>query len=151
MTDLHHYKACGLDNVWLVNGFEVRNSRYGETISYFDIDGLHAAIGRTIAGDNAPLAAKEFRFLRREMDLTQKLVSAYLGVTELTVGRWERGEVKITGPAAAALRTLYLGFCEHGAIKEAVGRLAQLDKTLETPGQRIFSVHADNWRFDEAA
>ncbi|MEO1657514.1 MAG: transcriptional regulator [Pseudomonadota bacterium] len=151
MTDLHHYKACGLDNVWLVNGFEVRNTTYGETVSYFDIDGLHSVIGKTIAKDTSPLSPKEFRFLRREMDLTQKSVAAIFEVAELTVGRWERGTTNIPGAAAAALRMLYLGFCDHGEIKDAVDRLAQLDKALETPEARIFAVHADNWRFDEAA
>ncbi|MBU0656550.1 MAG: hypothetical protein KJ914_15615 [Gammaproteobacteria bacterium] len=45
MSDLLHYQSCGLANVWLCNGFENKQTPYGEAVSIADVEGLHKAIG----------------------------------------------------------------------------------------------------------
>jgi transcriptional regulator with XRE-family HTH domain len=41
-----------------------------------------------------------FRRLRKRATLTQRALAGRLGVTENTVARWERGEMRITEPMA---------------------------------------------------
>jgi len=41
---MYHYTLCGLDNVWLENGYQVRETSYGQGISVHDVEGLHEVI-----------------------------------------------------------------------------------------------------------
>jgi DNA-binding transcriptional regulator YiaG len=104
-----HYTACGLDDVYLVNGF-TRETRDGEEfITIENLDGLWKAIGLYIVTTRKVLAPKEIRFLRDHMGLTQAQLGAHLRVSDQTVARWEKGETKcIPGPADFMLRVLFL-------------------------------------------
>src|SRR5437879_1240469 len=65
------YPDCGLDDVYLLNGYEVVKNDYGTGLVVNDTDGLRAAIARSLAARKKVLSGKEVRFLRKEMDLTQ--------------------------------------------------------------------------------
>ena len=52
------------------------------------------------------MKGQELRRLRQRMGLTQKQLGAELGVTENTVARWERDEMKMNEPAARLMRTI---------------------------------------------
>ena len=41
---MYHYTDGGLRNVWLVNGYEVRKTPFGEAVAFHDGDGLTQAI-----------------------------------------------------------------------------------------------------------
>jgi putative transcriptional regulator len=103
----YHYTESGLKSVWLANGFEIVASAKGTGVKIHDIDGLHAAIGRSIVERSKRLSGEAFRFLRTELLFSQARLAAMLVVKELTVGRWERDQVKIPAIFDAALRTLY--------------------------------------------
>lgn len=45
---MYHYTDGGLKNVWLVNGYTLREMPYGEGIAINDLDGLGAAFPATI-------------------------------------------------------------------------------------------------------
>lgn len=87
---MYHYKSCGLENIYLSNGYSVKDTPYGSAVSIEDIDGLHFAISRDILLQRAPLTGRQFRFLRKEQDLTQAEMASILGVTEQTVAAWEK-------------------------------------------------------------
>ena len=53
MTETYHYTECGLDSVYLVHGFELKDSR----LRIRDIEGLHCATG-AVAGVNKKKALK---------------------------------------------------------------------------------------------
>jgi DNA-binding transcriptional regulator YiaG len=53
-----------------------------------------------------PMKGAELRRLRKRMKLTQKELGEKLGVTENTVARWERDEVKISEVAARFARAI---------------------------------------------
>ena len=36
-----HYTSCGLQNIWLKNGYEVIETAYGKATSIHDVEGLH--------------------------------------------------------------------------------------------------------------
>ena len=48
----------------------------------------------------------ELRQIRTRLGLTQAKMAERLGVTQNTVARWERNEVRITGPMEKLIRLL---------------------------------------------
>ncbi len=54
----------------------------------------------------AQLPAATFRRYRVGLGLSQAALGRVLGVTALAVSRWERGDRKVPGPAATAVRLL---------------------------------------------
>ena len=74
----HHYIESGLDNIWLENGFTRHATAYGDGMSIHDTDGLLRVIGKWLIGLPTPLNGANLRFLRLEMDLTQKALGAVL-------------------------------------------------------------------------
>jgi DNA-binding transcriptional regulator YiaG len=103
-----HYTACGLDDVYLVNGF-TRETIDGEqftTIENMDI--LWKAIARHLVTKKKVLAPKEIKYLRGQMDLTQAELAHLVRVSDQTIARWEKGETSIQGPADFMVRVLYL-------------------------------------------
>lgn len=127
----HHYTESGLDNVWLMNGYKVHSTPYGEGISIHDTEGLHKAIGLQIVQYPSPIQGMELKFLRLEMDLTQKALGGLLNVDEQSVRRWEKARKKaINGAADRLLRALYTEYVEgaDGSVRRMVDRLAKLDQ-----------------------
>jgi DNA-binding transcriptional regulator YiaG len=105
-----HYTACGLDDVFLVNGFTRETIDGEEFIKVADLDGLWKAIGLRLVTTKKVMAPKEIRFLRTHMDMTQAQLGSLLRVSDQTVARWEKGETKLVpGPADFMLRVLFLG------------------------------------------
>jgi DNA-binding transcriptional regulator YiaG len=97
MKNWLHYTACGLDNVWLANGYTVKETKYGKGVSIDDVDGLHRLLATNLVEKAGLLTGKEFRFLRVHLGLTQQGVGKLLGdVSENAVSLWER---KDTVPA----------------------------------------------------
>lgn len=103
-----HYTDCGLDNVYLVSGYEIENTPYGEGISVKSLDQLHIAIGYNLSCQKKVLSSKELRFLRKQMNLTQSDLGKFLGLSSQQVARWEKGESDISGPADLLVRALFI-------------------------------------------
>jgi putative transcriptional regulator len=147
-TVVYHYTESGLDNVWLENGFTVENHpAYGELVSIADIDGLHRAIGRVIVNQVRSLNGAEFRFLRVELDMSQRALGAFLGVTDQAIAKWEKARAKpvINTSADRLLRTLYLARDAAGA--EIVGMIERLRDLDPVPPADLHMANADhNWR-----
>lgn len=105
---IYHYKSCGLDNVFLMNGFREEETEYGRAVAFSDIAGLHMAIALYIIRQDGKLSGKEFKFIRRELELTQEQLAKYLGVATQEINRWETAKNKINPAADRLLRLLYL-------------------------------------------
>jgi putative transcriptional regulator len=127
----YKYTESGLDNVYLVSGYEYADG--GKTVIIRDIDGLHRAIGEVLAKQRYRLTGDEFRFLRSELLLSQASLAKVLGVKELTIGRWERGESEIPVPAEVVVRMMFLqNLGEKGAeIKKLCERIADLEDEMD--------------------
>ncbi len=88
----YHYTECGLDNVYLINGFDEMEFD-GETVyAVHDTDGLHQVIGEGIINKTRLLSGQEIRFLRKEIGLSQKDLGKVLGKTDQTVANWEKNK-----------------------------------------------------------
>ncbi len=102
----YHYTLCGLDNIYLLNGYRIEATEYGETIAIEDADGLHRAIGKWIVRHASRLDGRQFRFLRKEMGYSQAQMAQMMAVDDQTVANWEK-EKSQSGPADRLMRVLY--------------------------------------------
>jgi DNA-binding transcriptional regulator YiaG len=75
-----------------------------------NINGLHHAIGLHIVENTNPMTGAEFRFLRKQMQLSQAELAKRLGVTDQTVANYEKGKSGKDGlgPADPYMRAIYL-------------------------------------------
>lgn len=76
----YHYTKSGLNNVYLLNGFEFVNTPYGKAKSVEDVEGLHKLIGSHLC-KKPHLTGAEFRFLIKEMGLSQSGLGKTFEVT----------------------------------------------------------------------
>lgn len=147
MTKHFHYTACGLDNVWLANGYEVKTTRHGTAVSVSDVDGLHQLLAHTLIEKPGRLSGKEFRFLRTLLGLSQEALGSMLDFSENAVSLWER---KDNVPAACdqLLRMLVLAKLKGNTkLADAVARTQTVHKLIyqkyvvkEVKGKRTLSV-----------
>jgi putative transcriptional regulator len=100
--------GAGLDDVYLLNGFERKETDYGPTVEILDVPGLRKAIALRLVTEPKPLSPREFRFLRKQMDLTQEVVAERLRVDVQTVARYEKEQTAIPASTDFALRMLFV-------------------------------------------
>lgn len=109
MAEPYHLKAIGLSNIYLLNGITFgHDEEYGNTVYIENLKGLHRAIGLHIIETASYLSGDEFRFLRKQMGLTQKELGERLGISDQTIANYEKGATSSIGPAEFALRVGYL-------------------------------------------
>lgn len=120
----------GLPNVWLSNGFVVKETAYGESVAITDVKGLHDVIGKAIAGKPSVLTGAEFRFLRKELGLSQESFAEIVGLTSQAVAIWEKTD-KIPMVNDRYLRGLYLEAKTGEAdLMSAINTINKLDHEL---------------------
>lgn len=124
----YRYRECGLDNVYLLNGFRYTETPHGKAVHIDRIDSLHRAIGAYLAFEKKALTGKEIRFLRHELGLSQTGLGAALGKSAQSIARWEKDRCGIDGAAERLLRLIYI---EHAGgnegVREILERLSGLD------------------------
>jgi DNA-binding transcriptional regulator YiaG len=145
MMEKHHYTESGLDNVWLVGGFEIINQGAERQLKIRDIEGLHRVIGTVLADKKGDLTGKEIRFLRQELLMSQALLAKLLGVTEQTVHRWETGKADIPKPAESLIRFIYRG--KNVDVRKALEELAEIEDQLDS----MNFASKPNWHLQNAA
>lgn len=127
---VYHYTSSGLDSIYLENGVLIEETAYGRAVSIEDSEGLHRAIGRWLIDRPSPLNGAELRFLRLEMEMTQRHLAGIIGGTEQTLRLWEKTRDKfIPGTPDRLVRALFaetLGG-DHD-IRRMLERLAELDR-----------------------
>lgn len=145
MTNMYHYTECGLDNIWLANGYEFVDLPSGKHLKIVDIEGLHRAIGRILTDSKKDLTGKDIRFLRQEMLLSQANLAKLFDVTEQTIHRWETDKSEIPKPAESLIRLLYREHIKDDAgtnIRRKLERLADLENAVD--GQKITARKSNN-------
>lgn len=143
----YHYTESGLRNVWLQNGYTIRKTPYGETVSIVAVDALHRALGTAIA-KKAHLTGSELRFLRKEMDFSQRMLADLIGTSEQSVSLWER-RGKIPKTSERLICVLYLERATRRNVKlvKLLDELANIDRSTQ---ERIEMV-SDDGHWQEAA
>jgi DNA-binding transcriptional regulator YiaG len=145
-TTMYQYTLCGLDYVYLVNGYVRQETPHGTAVSVQDVEGLHRAIADDIIRNRAQLSGQEIRFLRKEMDLSQSNLAVLLGVDSQTVARWEKNASNIHGSADRLLRVLYeFNVCGDECVRRVVDILKDMDEREHGP-QRQFRETESGWK-----
>lgn len=140
---MYHYTECGLQNVWLTNGYDVCEIDGEKAVSMSDVDELHELIGRSIAA-KSNLNAREIRFLRKELGLSQKRLADLLGSTEQTVSLWER-RGRMPKGYDRLVRLLYLEKIDGNVkVQEIINRLIEFD--FRQSEKLVFSDTRTGWR-----
>ena len=125
---MYHYTECGLNNIWLENGYREKKTPYGKAVAIERADDLHAAIADRLVNRKPSLSGGEFRFIRKELGLSQAALAHILGNDAQTVARWEKsGRVPKMGERF--LRALYREREQGNAkIDELIEHLNTLDE-----------------------
>ena len=103
----YHYVECGLPNIYLANGFTLTDTPYGKGVSITNVDGLHRCIAEALCEKPSPLTGAEFRFLRIELDFSQKLLAQILGCNDRNIRRLEAKE-EVQDLYSRLIRHIYL-------------------------------------------
>lgn len=108
--ELFHYTDCGLDYIYLFNGYEKHHHpEIGEGVSIHDIEGLHKAIASLIVKDCPVIRGQELRFLRSEFRLSQTQMGYLVGKDLRSIQRWEEERnFPIPTMADKLVRAMYL-------------------------------------------
>lgn len=146
----YHYTESGLDNIYLLNGVQTIVEDSEQLTSINNLDQLHLQIAKTLIGKHSSLEAKEFKFLRVELNLSQKALAELLGVDSQTVARWEKSETAIPRGSDVLLRAYYLeSQSEDSKIALLLKTLAE-SETNEALARIEFEKHENQWQRKEA-
>ena len=140
-SNMLHYTECGLDNVWLANGFEIVETDYGKGVMVHNPSGLHRAVALDLCKQESALNGAQFRFLRQEMNLSRAGLADLLKLKALTVANYEEGRSKRGIPSLVdvVMRSLYL---EHIKRSSPVTRMLK-----QTAGQNSHK-HTASFKFN---
>src|SRR5262249_10238492 len=141
----YRYTLCGLDNVYLLNGYQIHDTPYGAGVSIVDVDGLHRAIAHELISHTRALGGREVRFLRKELELSQAGLAHLMEVTPQTVARWEKGQTVVPGPVDRLIRLLYVDHIGgNPEVRKLLDHIGEID--LPTRRQRVFEDSSEGWR-----
>lgn len=126
---MYHYTESGLRNVWLQNGYNKRKTSYGNAVSIQDVEGLHRVLALKIIRERPRLSGTEFRFLRKELDMSQAKLAGFFGYDAQTIALWEKGKVRLPKLADRAIRAIYREVAEGKAhFTDLIERLNDQDR-----------------------
>jgi putative transcriptional regulator len=108
LAEPFRYSASGLNDLFLLNGVTIESTSYGPIVNIDDLSGLHHAIGLYIIEKPEPMTGAEFRFLRKQMELTQSELASVMRTTDQTIANYEKGKTADLGPAEPFMRLTYL-------------------------------------------
>lgn len=145
-TGKHHYVESGLGNIF-ISGVEICKCSCGEEIVNVPaVPDLHSLIGHYLVKKKALLTGKEIRFLRKNIGLTGKKLSGYLGVDNATISRWEKGSQAINKANDRFLRLVYCNI--RGIPQEEIKHLIEEEFSGIKPKQKEipnYIIPIDKW------
>jgi putative zinc finger/helix-turn-helix YgiT family protein len=104
----YRYTECGLKNV-VLRGIPAYKCPKCKEINPIipRIKEIHKIIGEDLINKNSLLMGNEVTFLRKEMGIRAKDLAQILGVTKVTVSRWENEREQISPACDRLIRLLY--------------------------------------------
>ena len=132
---MYQYTDGGLKNVWLANGYTVKQTPYGEAVSIHDLDGLTRAICIALTEKAGLLTGVEFRYIRQGgMQLSQPALGKVIGIDAQSIARWEKSG-RVPKWADKLLRLIYAAHAVgHEPIRRAIERVRTVERLVK---QRI--------------
>jgi DNA-binding transcriptional regulator YiaG len=135
---MYHYTDGGLRNVWLANGYEIKQTPFGEAVAFHDADGLTQAVCRSLSEKIGLLTGAELRYIRSGgMALSQPALGELMGIDGQSIARWEKSG-KVPRWADKLVRLL---FAAHAQGNEPIRRVVDRIKTVERIVKQRIVVH----------
>ena len=142
---MYHYTDGGLRNVWLANGYVIKQTPYGEGVSFQDLDGLTAAICKALIRKKSKLTGVEFRYIRLAMLMSQASLGKALGRTEQAVAMWEKSG-KVPKFADTLIRVIYAAQVDgNEKVKNIIHAMNDAERTIHL----ILKDTPKGWRSEE--
>jgi DNA-binding transcriptional regulator YiaG len=146
---MYHYTECGLDNVWLENGYTKHKTPYGTGVSIDEADDLHQVLVSAILQKKGRITGKELRFLRVELGLSQENLGKLLGATDQSVSLWERTG-KVPAASDALVRLLVIErLRKNEKVTAILDRINEVDRLVN--GQILVKEDRKKWHSEVAA
>ncbi|MGE0154459.1 MAG: hypothetical protein AB7R90_17720 [Reyranellaceae bacterium] len=120
---LLHFPECGLDNVYLANGWRSHDTPIGRLLQIKDDHNLIATLARHIVEQPYQPSGRELRYLRIYLNLSTVKLGELFGLNDLQVVRWEKEICKIK-PATFRLLSLL--------VRERIGQPINIEAGLRT-------------------
>lgn len=141
----YHFTQCGLDYVYLLNGYELEEDPdYGTLFSLHDSDALHREIASNIVLHKKTLTWQEMRFLRKEIGLTQEDMAHYLSKSLRQYQRYEQKGEPVPGEIQSLMRILYWDY--HVKTPSIIEMLEELEKSKDSDQQLYMQLNSDGWK-----
>lgn len=135
----YQYVESSLDNV-VLSGINVYEC-CGEVMPEIkNVEKLHKLIALAIVKKSSLLSGKEFRFIRKQMLLKEKEIAAILGVSPVSVSRWEKENAKIGASNDRLIRMLYIQSVEENNNKVFCGIVNGLATIKQSAKQSKISI-----------
>lgn len=142
---MYHYTESGLANVWLENGYVVKDTPYGKGVAIEDVDDLHNVLALAITQKKGRITGKELRYLRVHLSLSQdNMARRVMGVSEQSVSLWERTG-KVPKSADILVRMLVIDALKGNArIRDMLDCINTADRLVN---QKIVATeHRHKWK-----
>ena len=149
---LHHMTGIGLSNVYLLNGFHIENDDGDETITYENIAGLYFEIGRAISSNPFTMRPEEFRFVRKQLEMSQSDVAALFDKSDQAIAKWEKGLLPVPKAESTLLKIVWLS--QNVKASEFKSTVLSLNASFKATGQIpifVFSFGNGIWQFNAYA
>lgn len=108
MKKTYQYTGCGLDNIYLADGYEIKKTPFGEGVTIHNLEGLHDCIMSDLVCNKPNWTGAELRFIRKEMGLTQKSLGLFVSRDAQTVALWEKDRQAVPDESTNILRGIYI-------------------------------------------
>lgn len=144
--DKLHYTACGLDYVYLFDGFDLYEDEDGD-ISYaiHNAEKLHEAIAYGVITEVPHLRGMELRFLRSFLKVSQGCLAKCLKRTRAMVANWEKNpEGDLPDQTEILLRMFVM---EHLKGNTTLKRMFRILESIENSqdGELLLENKKDHW------
>jgi putative zinc finger/helix-turn-helix YgiT family protein len=105
----YEYVEAGLKNV-VLKGIAVHECKEcGEVLPGIkNVKQIHEWIAEYLVKKESPLTGPEFRFLRKQMGMGAAEMAGFLGVTPVTISRWENDKETIGPQSDRLLRAFFI-------------------------------------------
>lgn len=121
----YEYRESGLNNVVLKSVTIHECPNCGEVLPEIpNVKQVHRWIAEYLVRKQSPLTGEEFRFLRKHMGMSANDLARVLGVTSVTISRWENNKENV-GPQSDRLLRVVL--CAGGLVSPIADRVRIAD------------------------
>lgn len=102
------FEGSSVPGVYLEGGYNIISTKYGDSISYNNIDGIFEQTANSVLESPLQFDGEVLRFLRQLLNLTQGDLAKEVGKSVQAIAQWEKGQRPIPKGDARFLKLFLL-------------------------------------------